>query len=449
MKKSLLSLAAVALTATFASAETVTFDFVNESYGLERLSGTTSDYIDDGTSIENEGVTLTFKSSLGADSKNEAGSRLWSNGLRCYVGGTVVVSVEGGTIESVTFDSTSASSFALDEATWTISYTPTSKNQAIKTLTVEYSAGGSTLKPADLSFAMADVNIELGDDVPANALINPYNLPVTWTSSDEAVATVAADGAVTVLGAGTTTITAASEATDEYRAGKASYVLNVVKVTKANSLAEMKALMGENPAAEVIINFPMTVTYKNAAYTYVTDGKEFSLVYAAPVDYEDLDIIPAGWVAKDGTYNQLPEIKAVGSMPAATEKGQFTPRNVTPDQVSLDIINEVVIVKGVTFEKATPELKTSVVANDITFYNQFGVASVEAGEYDVKAAVSTYKGALQVYPIEYSMPTAVGGIAAEDAAPVYYNLQGVRVANPENGLYIVVRGSKTSKVLVK
>lgn len=41
-------------------------------------------------------------------------------------------------------------------------------------------------------------------------------------------------------------------------------------------------------------------------------------------------------------------------------------------------------------------------------------------------------------------------IAADaDVAPVYYNLQGVRVANPANGLYIKVVGEKASKVLVK
>ena len=44
----------------------------------------------------------------------------------------------------------------------------------------------------------------------------------------------------------------------------------------------------------------------------------------------------------------------------------------------------------------------------------------------------------------------VEGIEAEDNAPaVYYNLQGVKVANPENGVYIKVQGNKASKVLVK
>ncbi|MDE5882018.1 MAG: hypothetical protein K2H60_09830 [Muribaculaceae bacterium] len=40
-------------------------------------------------------------------------------------------------------------------------------------------------------------------------------------------------------------------------------------------------------------------------------------------------------------------------------------------------------------------------------------------------------------------------IATEDAAPVYYNLQGVRVANPSNGIFIVKKGNKTSKQVIK
>lgn len=46
-------------------------------------------------------------------------------------------------------------------------------------------------------------------------------------------------------------------------------------------------------------------------------------------------------------------------------------------------------------------------------------------------------------------PSAVDAIEIEDNdAPVeYYNLQGVRVANPENGLYIMRQGSKVTKVI--
>ena len=39
--------------------------------------------------------------------------------------------------------------------------------------------------------------------------------------------------------------------------------------------------------------------------------------------------------------------------------------------------------------------------------------------------------------------------ASNNTVAKYYNLQGVQVANPENGLFIVVKGDKVSKVLVK
>lgn len=44
--------------------------------------------------------------------------------------------------------------------------------------------------------------------------------------------------------------------------------------------------------------------------------------------------------------------------------------------------------------------------------------------------------------------SAVEGIAGEAKAPTYYNLQGVRVANPENGLYIKRQGAKAEKVIL-
>ena len=46
--------------------------------------------------------------------------------------------------------------------------------------------------------------------------------------------------------------------------------------------------------------------------------------------------------------------------------------------------------------------------------------------------------------------TAIEAIEADTTAPVeYFNLQGIRVANPENGLYIRRQGGKAAKVLVK
>ena len=47
-------------------------------------------------------------------------------------------------------------------------------------------------------------------------------------------------------------------------------------------------------------------------------------------------------------------------------------------------------------------------------------------------------------------PAGVENVVVDENAPVeYYNLNGIRVANPENGIYIRRQGNKVSKVLVK
>jgi hypothetical protein len=50
----------------------------------------------------------------------------------------------------------------------------------------------------------------------------------------------------------------------------------------------------------------------------------------------------------------------------------------------------------------------------------------------------------------YTMDTTgVETIETATEAPVYFNLQGVRVENPSNGIFIKVSGNKTTKVYVK
>lgn len=50
----------------------------------------------------------------------------------------------------------------------------------------------------------------------------------------------------------------------------------------------------------------------------------------------------------------------------------------------------------------------------------------------------------------YLGPAGVESVIADENAPVeYFNLQGVRVENPENGLYIRRQGSKVEKVMIR
>lgn len=68
---------------------------------------------------------------------------------------------------------------------------------------------------------------------------------------------------------------------------------------------------------------------------------------------------------------------------------------------------------------------------------------VAAGEWNVKVD-------LNAFTVTITKATGVEGVAvaAEEVPAVYYNLQGVQVNNPANGLYIVKRGNKVTKELI-
>lgn len=94
----------------------------------------------------------------------------------------------------------------------------------------EFNVTVNPVLPApELSFDKAEITEYIGSleqDLPV--LTATEGLKITYSSSNEAVATVNPEtGAVSLVAAGTTTITATSEATAEYKAGEASYILNV------------------------------------------------------------------------------------------------------------------------------------------------------------------------------------------------------------------------------
>jgi hypothetical protein len=66
-----------------------------------------------------------------------------------------------------------------------------------------------------------------------------------------------------------------------------------------------------------------------------------------------------------------------------------------------------------------------------------------------KNGITKGNTAIQKIKVLYQVPSAVETIEAETEAPArYFNLQGVEVANPANGLYIRVQGKKATKVIL-
>lgn len=71
--------------------------------------------------------------------------------------------------------------------------------------------------------------------------------------------------------------------------------------------------------------------------------------------------------------------------------------------------------------------------------------SVDAGDSYTAQREDVVKGA--IFKGVFRKKGAIGAVGADSAAPVYYDLQGRPVANPDKGIYIVRRGSETFKVV--
>ncbi len=479
MKKLLLSLLAVAGLSLAASADEATFK-------CSVLGTTTNSSLTEWK--VNDNITFTFAKNGGATAPayNKAGD------IRLYAKNTATLTATNINIEKVVFTISTQGKKRLTDVTVdkgeiaaqasgdaTVTWTGNATNIVFtvgdiakygtestkagqldfESVTITYSSILSgDQKPAGLKYETTSYNVELGEAFTAPELINPNGLAVTYSSSKPEVATVnATTGAVEIVGVGTTTISAKSEETEEFGAGNAEYTITVVK--KYNTVAEFYTVGANNKG---LIGFDLIVTYVNGANCYAqTEDGEATLIYGS-TSYEVGDIIPAGWEGQYAPFNGLDEIKPVGTMPAASGTTTFVPAEVT--SVSKADMNRVVVLKNVKFEAATASGETKTNFNgtvgDVTytFRNNFAdVASVEAGVYNVKLAVSYYvdknnNETLQLYPIEYTAITETGidGVIVDENAPVeYYNLQGVRVANPENGLYIRRQGNKATKVLVK
>lgn len=294
-----------------------------------------------------------------------------------------------------------------------------------------------TRKDAGLSFPEEKYTVVMGEAFTAPVLTKETTAAVSYSSDKETVATVdAATGVVTVVGVGTARITATAEANDEYKAGEASYLLTVEKAPVANAI--YSGLI-ENADDWTIDNgtLPEGLTYiwswdKSYKYLKASAYKGGNFASSATVTSPEIDL--TGVTNAALSFNQV---------------GNFFKGNMQTD------VKVLVSVDGANFTELTvapwpeadgwkPWVESSA---DLKAYDgkkikvQFLYTSSteRAGTWEIKEFVVTGDKSQGVADVE----------VVEDAPAVYYNLQGVRVENPENGLYIKVQGKKSSKVYIK
>lgn len=442
MKKVLLSaFAALACVAT-ASADEVTYDFVNNTYGMTRLSGTTSEYNPDPFTVEGDGmVTIDLV----------GGTRLWSDGLRFYKNSSYSINVNGGEMTKIVinykndaagngfdFKEGQAGTYTLESkvGTWEGSSSAVSfscniakSNVAISSITVTYTGGTQdTRKDAGLEFSDEKVSAVLGEAFTAPDLTKATNAPVTFSSDKETVATVdAATGAVTIVGVGTARITATAEANEEYKAGSASYLLTVTKpvVTKP---VELATAMSDG---KFVIYTPQGVA-KN--YTGSNAYGYLFLESVTPADNK-FDVNEDYFIEFTATANgyTMKDIRGKYLGMDATHFGSFNFYD-TPDAEGSNCY------WTVTFSGTDVKIENTGRAGAYISYKQYNE------DWELTTTDTADQPLVNLY--KEAGTSSIEETVADENAPVeYFNLQGIRVNNPENGLYIRRQGNTVTKVI--
>lgn len=303
MKKLLLFLLTFVATTVAATADEVSFDFINNEYGLTRQTNNNAPYIDNGTVCQNGAVTMKLFKATGTN-----GMRLWKDGLRFFKKSTAgfTLSVANGTINSVditkarkaifTKEGTETEATETEAQSWTninaseVKFNYSSgENAALWTVKVTYTPGtsGPELTTATLSFPEKEYSLTFGDEFTAPVLtadpVDALN-EVKYSSTQEQIATVdETTGVVTILAVGQTTIRAAISGSETYYDTYAEYTLNVNKPvvegenTEAFNFSEQGYSNAED-LTEVKINDYITLYFSigsNASNNpkYYTTGK--------------------------------------------------------------------------------------------------------------------------------------------------------------------------------
>lgn len=222
-------------------ATTVTFDFTS----ADELTALGVVLPEAGKGTDISGMALVKDEVTMTATDGGTTTRVWnSNGnldLRVYKeGGSLTLSVpEGNKITKVAFGGSDLLNFTSSVGTYassewngssqTVTFSA-SGTVKVKTISVTYVSGEGetpTIQPRNLAFSAATATATVGQPFTEPTL-SGVTADVEYTSSNTAVATVNEEtGDVTLVGAGTTTITASAPATAEYEAGEASYTLTV------------------------------------------------------------------------------------------------------------------------------------------------------------------------------------------------------------------------------
>ncbi len=224
----------------------------------------------------------------------------------------------------------------------------------------------------------------------------------------------------------------------------------------AKTIAELLAV--EN-GSEYSFEGRAVVSYSNGANVYVYDESGATLLYLKGLAEQ----LPAGTVVTamegkrsdyNGTVEFIPTLATIKTDGTAEVEAV---KCSTLAEVEATTVDTYIMLSEVDFtldaENAKYGLATFTDGTEIAVYNAFTASSYtpvvypEAGKYNLYGLRSAFNGVTQFNFVKAEEVSGVNGIEVEAGEAEYYNLQGIKVANPEKGLYIKVENGKSVKVI--
>lgn len=422
----------ISLTGTAATTSDETIDFTAQGYSNQQAV----------TSVSGTDCTVAFDKGTNSNAPTYYSS---GSAIRIYGGNTMTVASTTKTIVGIelTFGSSDGSNAittdveSYSNGTWTgsassVTFTVggTSGNRRIQSVKVTYAGGTTPVTKQDvtMAFSPTSATATVGEDFTEPTLTTtPSGLTITYSSSNTDVATVhSGTGEVSLVAAGTTTITASFAGNASYNEGSASYTLAV----NAASTPSNESLLYEGLTGYTSSGDASAALAKNSTYFDYNGWNTLTKIYAGGTNNAqsnggclklgasgDVGVMTTGNISLTGTGTLTFYLKQYGS-----DTGKL---NVTVTGATADVT------------EFTPSSSWTLCTVNLT--NATGTVTISLATSAKRAYVDEItlvsgSGGTTPTPTTVAAPTISGTtpfarstevtITAESGASIYYTLDG-------------------------
>lgn len=323
-------------------------------------------------------------------------------------------------------------------------------NTQITTINI-YKKTATSKSAAGLTFSESNISIKKGETFTAPTFTKSTTADVTFASDNEGVATVNAEGVISLgTEVGTAVITATSVENNDFYAGTATCTIEVYPA-EPKTFKELQEDVTSTSQLAVIAFNEAIVTGINGGQAYVVDKDGYgALIYESGHGFEVGDKITG---TTDGAFVLFQGKTEITGITSASEGLTITKENTVPvtettiDKITLKEQSSVVTLKNLTLDASSTNKATYLTdgTNKIQVYDAFKITLPEFSDemtYSVTGVVVWYNTTLEIAPRSAAdivgVPTSINGIttdAADENAPIY-NLAGQRVNKNAKGILI-------------